>query len=169
MNSYAQINEFGVCVACSELVEAVDAAHMIPIDQGDFSMLGRRWTGTTWEDMEDPRPSVVITGVTCSDPNAAIQPRDVTCLVGSNLSVAVELRDAGGVAVSITTAFRMPLVARDGRERILLAQFVDGIAIISTILSESGCWRISEETINSGLPDTQQMRFDGLEIYVVQA
>lgn len=171
MPSYAQINESGICVARSELSGDVESADMIPVAADDYAMLGMRWNGGSWEAVaaaEDLRPMVVITGVTCSDAAAVIQPGDVTCPVGSVLTVEAELQDAANNLVPINAAFRMPLVARDGRERILLAQFADGAATIATTLSESGCWRISEDTINSGLPAAQQMRFGGLEIYVVQ-
>lgn len=116
----------------------------------------------------DLRPRIVIVGVTSSDPAAAILPGDVTLAVGSTVTVAIELRDTADALLPLSAAFRMPLTARDGRERMVLATFDAGAAVISTTLAESGCWQITERAINSGLPEAQHMRFDGLQIFVIQ-
>lgn len=116
-----------------------------------------------------PRPLIVITDIVCDDQNAAIQPGDVTCAAGSSVAVTAELRDpSGSGTLPVSAAFRMPLVARDGRERYLLAAFADGVATIATTLAESGCWQIEESTINRDLPDEQHMSFAGLRIFVLQ-
>lgn len=116
-----------------------------------------------------PRPDLVVTALTCSDPAAIIQPGDVTCAVGSTVTATAELRAPDGSIIPLTAAFRMPMIARDGRERVIMARLENGVATISTALPESGVWVTSEETINSGLPPEMQMRFARHEIYVVQA
>jgi len=116
-----------------------------------------------------PKPDLVVNSLTCSDPTAIIQPGDVTCSVGSTVTANAELRAPDGSIIPLTATFRMPLIARDGRERVILARMENGVATISIALPESGVWVISEETINSGLPPEMQMRFARHEIYVVQA
>lgn len=117
-----------------------------------------------------PQPTVeiVITNVTTDNPGAIIQPGDVTVPVGTTVTVTAELRGPDGAVLPVDAMFRMPFVARDGRERILLAQFVQGVASIGTTMAESGCWQITEATINRDLPPEQHMRFAGLSIYAVQ-
>ena len=53
---YAQIDGNNICIAASDLSGPVDAPHMIPRDQGDTSMLGKLWNGSTWEDVPAPPP-----------------------------------------------------------------------------------------------------------------
>lgn len=115
-----------------------------------------------------PRPRIVITQIASSDPEALIAPGDVTIAAGESVAVLAELRAPDDSLVPLTAAFRMPVVARDGRERIVLAKFIGGVAEISTMFAESGVWQIRESAINSGLPAEQHMDFDGLDIYVVQ-
>lgn len=116
----------------------------------------------------DLRPRIVVTDVETDSQQAVIQPGDVTVPVGTTVTVSVELRAPDDSVLPLDAMFRMPLVARDGRERILLAQFVAGVADIGTTLTESGCWQIQEQTVNRDLPAEQHMRFDGLAIFVVQ-
>lgn len=117
-----------------------------------------------------PQPTVeiVVTNVQTDSPQAIIRPGDVTVPVGTAVTVTAELRAPDGTVLPVDAAFRMLFVARDGRERILLAQFVQGVATIGTTVSDSGCWQISESTINRDLPPEQHMRFSGLSIYAVQ-
>ena len=51
---YAQVDGNNICIGTSDLCGPVDAPHMIPRDQGDTSMLGKLWNGSTWEDVPDP-------------------------------------------------------------------------------------------------------------------
>jgi hypothetical protein len=170
MNRYAQINEHGICVSDSMLSGAVDAPNMIPLAADAPSPIGRRWAGGEWEDVQIPaRPRIVITQIVCSDPEAAVDldAGEVTCAEGAIVAATAELRMPDGSLLPLSAAFRMPLVARDGRERILRAQFVGGVAEIAATLPDSGCWRVTEETINQDLPVEQRMDFGGLDIYVV--
>lgn len=116
----------------------------------------------------DLRPRLVVTNVITSYPGAQILPGDVTVPVGTSVSVTVELRGPDDVPIPLTAAFRMPFISRDGRERILLAQFAAGVATIGTTCGESGCWQVDESAINRDLTAGEQMRFEGLMIYVVQ-
>lgn len=116
----------------------------------------------------DLRPRLVVTNVVTSYPDAQILPGDVTVPVGTSVSVTVEMRGPDDVLIPLTAVFRMPFAARDGRERILLAQFAAGVATIGTTCGESGCWQIDESTINRDLAAGEHMRFEGLKIFVVQ-
>jgi hypothetical protein len=115
-----------------------------------------------------PRPRIVITQIASSDPEALIAPGDVTISIGESVAVLAELRAPDDSLIPLTAAFRMPVIARDGRERIVLARFENGLAEISTTFAESGVWQIRAAAINSALPVEQHMDFDGLDIYVVQ-
>lgn len=117
---------------------------------------------------DEPVMALAITALTSSDPGAVIESGEVTCAAGATVSATVEIRTPEGVLIPVTVSFRMPIVARDGRERILLASFVDGVATVQAALPESGVWLITEAQINAGLPVENRMRFDGLVLYVVQ-
>lgn len=59
---YAQIDENGVAVAVSELSGEVEQANMIRLDAGAGDVLGRRWSGGKWIEVEpEPEVSAAIT------------------------------------------------------------------------------------------------------------
>lgn len=93
---------------------------------------------------------------------------DVTCPVGTVLTVTGVLRDAGGAIVPLSDDFRMPFRSRDGREKILRADVVAGSATINVPLRESGAWSVTATTINESLPAALQMVFAGIRIFVVE-
>lgn len=53
---YAQINVDGICIGVSQLAGKVETEHMIEIDEYDTSLLGKRWSGETWDAGPDPEP-----------------------------------------------------------------------------------------------------------------
>lgn len=121
-----------------------------------------------------PRPRLVLTAIGADAAHAdAISVTaaldDVTCPAGTLLAVAAELQDADGAPVPVTATFRMPIVARDGREKVLLVSLVDGVASFNAPMRESGVWEVTAAIINQGLPATEQMDFGGITIYVVEA
>lgn len=63
MSNYAQIDGNGVCIGVSTLAGAVSSPHLIPIVDEDVSLVGRRWTGSEWEDVPvaEPEPTWKIT------------------------------------------------------------------------------------------------------------
>lgn len=101
----------------------------------------------------------------------AVQPdlREVTCPVGAVLSINAELRSPDGLRVPLDSTFRLPIRARDGREKLLLAVMQDGQATISAPMRESGVWGVTADLINSSLPPETQMSFDGVEVFVFDA
>ena len=55
---YAQINQDSICYAILQTYAEIVQADMISISSYDESVLGKRWTGTTWEDVPPPEPPV---------------------------------------------------------------------------------------------------------------
>jgi hypothetical protein len=55
---YAQINPDGICYSVTNPYGPIIQADMISIDSCDDSLLGKRWTGSTWEDVLPPEPPV---------------------------------------------------------------------------------------------------------------
>lgn len=52
MFSYAQIDtNTGICYCVSHLSGEVNADNLIALD-GDMNVLGKRWNGSTWEEVE---------------------------------------------------------------------------------------------------------------------
>lgn len=132
-----------------------------------------------WRRVEPPqadpqqRPAVVITSIS-ADPEHAAKTRvsddmrEVTVPVGATLTVQAELR-AGDDVVPLTEDFRLPLVSTDGRQRLVLANMVNGQLTVSVAMRDSRLWRITEADINEHLPDAKKMVFAGLTIYAVEA
>jgi len=56
---YAQINDDDIVTGVSDLAGEVIDPKMIEILSYDSSLLGKRWTGTEFEDMPIPEPTVV--------------------------------------------------------------------------------------------------------------
>ena len=123
-------------------------------------------------EQEAVRPEIVITSLTPSaehaDDSLIEGLHNVTMPAGSVLTVTCELR-LGDQVLPVTEAFRMPLVARDGRERVVLVRFEEGAAVFIVPLTESRVWQVTEDAVNSALPADRQMRFAGLTVYVVEA
>lgn len=118
------------------------------------------------------RPNLVVTGIRADDAHmektVVSQPiDDVTCPVGTVLTVTAELRSPADVSViPLSGNFRMPLRARDGREEVLLASMMCGLVKIVVPMDQSGVWKVTEQTINEGLPETMHMAFAGLTLFV---
>ncbi|SMC24241.1 hypothetical protein SAMN02745857_01784 [Andreprevotia lacus DSM 23236] len=93
---------------------------------------------------------------------------DVTCPAGTVLTFRAELRGPAGVLIPVSDVFRMPLRARDGRERMVLAVMEEGAMTVNVPLRESGAWAVDEATINESLPLEKRMRFAGVQVFVVE-
>lgn len=122
---------------------------------------------------EQRAPTMIITAITADAANDAKTVlrglSDVTCPVGTTLSVSAELRGEGDTTLLVSDNFRMPFRARDGREKVLLAEMAEGIIAFDVPLRESGVWSVSEDMINESLPPERQMRFAGITVFVVEA
>ncbi len=51
---YAQITQDSICYAILQTYAEIVQADMIQLNSYDESVLGKRWTGTTWEDVPPP-------------------------------------------------------------------------------------------------------------------
>ena len=51
---YAQTNDSSICYALLQTYAQINASNMISITAYDESYLGKRWTGTSWEDVPQP-------------------------------------------------------------------------------------------------------------------
>lgn len=119
------------------------------------------------------QPAMVVTGIVADADHAGStlvsDMTSVTCPMGATLTVSAELRDHTGNVLPLSDSFRMPLRARDGREKVILAHVENGIATINAPMRESGVWIVSDESINKGLPSEMKMAFAGMTIYVFEA
>lgn len=91
---------------------------------------------------------------------------EVTCPAGTTLTVSAKLVDADGATIPLTGSFRMPLIASDGRERIVGVGMTAGVASIDVPLAESGVWSVTAANLNRDLPAAQHMAFPGIKVYV---
>lgn len=48
---YAELNNEGICVSVLDLSGIVEKSTIIPIDSYDVTLLGKKYTGNTWEDV----------------------------------------------------------------------------------------------------------------------
>lgn len=53
-NYFAQINSTtGICEGITQTTGTIVALNIVPLN-GNEAVLGKRWTGTTWEDVPPP-------------------------------------------------------------------------------------------------------------------
>lgn len=110
------------------------------------------------------RPEIIIKSINSNDVDAIIDGiSEITCKIATTITVIAEIKKNGNT-IPLNDYFKMPLIASDGRERIVLAKFVNGIANISSTLNESGLWYITEDAINKGVLEENKFSFKGLKI-----
>lgn len=56
---YAQITTENICIADSFLSSEVTADNLILLSESDPSPLGKKWNGSTWEDVPEPEPEPI--------------------------------------------------------------------------------------------------------------
>lgn len=132
--------------------------------------------GDEVEPEEPPVPSVipeiVVTNLEVDEAHSAqSQISDdlytVTLPLGATLTVTAEIR-AGENIIPLTESFRMPLVSLDGRMRLLLVNFINGVAVFSAQMTDSRIYHVKEEHVNQDLPDELFMKFKGFKVYSVE-
>ena len=121
---------------------------------------------------EDIRPEIVVTSLVVSEVHAPYSMVEadlssVTLPVGATLTVTCEVR-MGATLVPVNEAFRMPLISTDGRERVILVRFVDGVAVFSPVMNDSRIYYVNEEMVNRELPEEAKMKFKGFKVYAVE-
>lgn len=118
-------------------------------------------------------PELVITAISADAEHEAstlVQSvGEVTCAAGATLTFTAELRGADGQPLPVSDVFRLPIRARDGREKVLLATMVDGVVTITAPMRESGVWSATAAGVNEALPDAAKMSFAGATVYVCEA
>ena len=161
------------------IIGSIDFAHSAgyadAVDIGELNprpAVGWTYDGANFHPPIIAMPRMVITAIAADAAHAAqtvisAALDDVTCPVGTVLTVTAELRGHAGV-VPLTDTFRMPLRARDGREAMLVVDLVAGVAAITVPLRASGAWSVTEQSINESLPESAHMRFYGITAYVVE-
>ncbi|BDE72844.1 MULTISPECIES: hypothetical protein [Delftia] len=71
---YAQLTPAGVAFAITETHAELNAPDLLPLPRYDTSVLGRRWTGTHWEDVAQALPENQAGPAAASEP----APRHIT-------------------------------------------------------------------------------------------
>lgn len=118
------------------------------------------------------RPRVVVTAVTADAPVRGLTISEtglseVTLPVGARIHITAEMRLGDQLLVQ-DGDFRMPLVSRDGRQRVVLAAMAGGIITISALLDDSRVWHVTDDMINVDLPEEEKLDFGGFRIFVVE-
>lgn len=172
---YAQIDAARIVFAVSQLAVPVQALDMIPIESYDDTLIGKRHDAETgaFVDVASPAlnlPEIVITAVQSDTTGmvASADWTDITVPVGSTLAFTAELRGADAQVLPLDDAFRMPIRSRDGRERVLLANMVQGVISFAVRLDDSRVWDVSAEVINADLPPEARMAFAGVKVFAVE-
>ncbi|WP_448677641.1 hypothetical protein [Delftia acidovorans] len=65
---YAQLTPACVAFAITETHAELDAPDLLPLPRYDTSVLGRRWTGTHWEDVAQALPESLAAPAAASEP-----------------------------------------------------------------------------------------------------
>lgn len=128
----------------------------------------RRWPGS--EVPEAARPEVVITAIESQAAGFSHSAdfSDVTVPVGATVLFTAELR-MGTTLLALDDAFRMPIRSRDGRERVVLANMVQGVITFTVLFDDSRVWDVTEAVINADLAPEKHMAFKGIKVFVVEA
>jgi hypothetical protein len=116
------------------------------------------------------QPRIVITAVDSDKPGMRYTDgfSDVTVPVGSTLRFTAQLR-LGADVLPLDDDFRMPIRSRDGRERVVLANMVQGVITFTVLFDDSRVWDVTEAVINADLPAERRMGFDGIKVFAVEA
>ena len=169
MYDYAQLNNDNIVVAVSRLSGLIEASNMILINTTDENLIGKKWTGSKFTDVDAAKyPVSLVINTIAADQNMDHNDEltEVTCKVGTRVTVSAAIQTAGGQVVPITDKFRMPIRSRDGKEDLWLVNVTNGQAEMILTMDTSGIWQVIEDSINEALPVEKQMGFAGITIYV---
>ena len=132
--------------------------------------LNYHWVGDVWvEIMPAPPvlPELVIVSVTGAIYDAA--KHEITTTEGTAITVNTEIHVGGVIYTPFTGTFRVPVVATDGREKVVLASVVSGAAAIAWTPKDSGIWEITQARINRDIPEVQHLSFADIKLFVLEA
>src|SRR5690606_12811224 len=65
---------------------------------------------------QDDRLRIVVTSLTCDQPESFVDGNKVSCLEGGGVTATVELHYPDNNLVPLTMMFHMPVIADDGRK-----------------------------------------------------
>ncbi len=112
-------------------------------------------------------PELVIISVTGAIYDAA--KHEITTTEGTAITVNTEIHVGGVIYTPFTGTFRVPVVATDGREKVVLANVVSGAAAITWTPKDSGIWEITQARINRDIPEVQHLSFADIKLFVLEA
>lgn len=110
-------------------------------------------------------PTIAITSITGGVYDQ--ESKELTIQVGDSFTANGELQVGGTVYPAYSGVFRIPIASSDGREKLILANVVDGMATVSWTPKDSGIWKITAELMNRDIPPEQHILFAGLKIFVL--
>lgn len=110
-------------------------------------------------------PTIVITSIVGGNYDPDL--KELTIHSGESFTATGELQIGGSIYTLYSGVFRVPVVSLDGREKLILANVVDGAATVSWTPSDSGIWKITAELMNRDIPPEQHVLFAGLKIFVL--
>lgn len=137
-----------------------------PPEKWDF---GSKYANVTYY-YKPIKPQLKVINVESSNPDETdISDRsdDITCPVGTTLTFDIELRINDTKVDDANKTYRTPIRARDGREKIIKIDIVDGSASVKVTMRESGCWIVDSEMVNESLDEKEKMTFSGIKVYVL--
>lgn len=166
-----------VIVADQAFVDSVQE-HYVNIDDADprpgigWSFDGTTFIRNTPPEVIDPRlMKIAIISIESDDANELVNGNELTCSIGSTVSVAIEVRAISDDSVlPISEIFRLPISASNGTVIYTLVNIVNGYATISTTLTNSSKWTITESDINSMITERskQFVMKDDVILFIIQ-
>jgi hypothetical protein len=131
--------------------------------------LNYHWVGDEWVEVVPtpiPVPTLIITSVTGAQFD--VEKMEITAMAGEQFTAHCEIQVMGNIYIPFSGTFRVPVNATDGREKVILANVVNGEATIIWTPKDSGIWEISQNRINRDIPVEQHLAFGGLKIFVLE-
>lgn len=122
------------------------------------------------ESVDNRTMKLVITSLNSDDPQQLVDNNEITCSVGSIITVNVEIHSiTDDSLIEISPSFRLPILGPNGMIYTLVS-FSSGIATVSTTLSLSGRWVVDEFNINAGIPNEsdQFVLEESVVMYILQ-
>ncbi len=161
---YAQIDTNNRVVGVSQLEASVEQVNMILLESYDETLLGKYYDSNTGTFIELEFPEIVLTSITGTNIIYDTVTREVTLTAGTSINIVGDIKLNNSV-VNISTNFRMSLKASDGREVVTLVTITAGHIDHTYTVEHSGIWSVTQESINSRLPENSKFKFSGLTIY----
>lgn len=125
----------------------------------------------------EPQPEIqnkiVITNLTTDDANGLIDQdfKEITIHEESTVTAEFEIHKTSDDSLNTdySGTFRLPIQKQNGDTIYTLITISSGKGSVSVKMPQGalGLWKVTQDNINSKLPEESQLQFDGLDIYVV--